>query len=384
MLYCVDLILDDDRYRTVLPQLAADKRMRALVVESTGGVAKRRVAQLAETRVSFFQPGIESVSPAALRLMNKPTTAVKNLQTLKWCGEMGILCGWNYLSVIPGEDPGDVEAAANFIRGIHHLQPPVRGPHQIAIQRFSPYFQAPEKHGLGAFNVARWMQDIFPLPHDSLRRLAYTFHSPQLDEQASHPAYALLEWAIKEWYRAWKTSFLVAVPSLGCLFVLDSRTNRRRIWHCLRGAEREVFEFCDQGQSIARVESFLAGTHLAGHAGAILNRLLANRLIVQIDDCYLSLALWFRPESKFLRTRVNEVLFCNKDLDSLGGLLNASPSEIGRWKARLLRLKLLEVGVPRLKSLAVVLLLRAAVHLAFMLAPWSAKTTRRAARLKGR
>lgn len=367
-LHCFDLIFEEERYRTILPTLARTKSVKALVLESTGGVPRGRIAQLAESHVSFFQPGIESLSPTALRLMNKPTTTPKNLQTLKWCGEMNIVCGWNYLCVIPGETPQDVEDTAVFIRNIHHLQPPVRGPHQIAVQRFSAYFQFPDRYDLGTFEVPMWMQNIFALPLQSLRHLAYTFHSPQLDQQALHPAYSVLTWAIREWHQVWNRSYLIAVPTWGCLLVLDTRPVRRRWQHCLRGAEREILEFCDQARSLADVESLIESRHLAGNATAILNNLVASRLVVHIDDRYLSVTLKYRPGCKFIRARFISIDFCNRDLDNVGRLLGSGALRIAHWKMRLFLLKLSDVTIPRIKSLTVATLLLVATRLAFMFA----------------
>jgi ribosomal peptide maturation radical SAM protein 1 len=372
-LYCIDLILESDRFRSVLPKLAGDKRIKTLVLESTGGVPRRRVKQLADSHVSFFQPGIETLSPSSLRLMNKPTTVPKNLQTLKWCAEKNIMCGWNYLAVIPGENPLDVLATASFVRNIHHLQPPVRGPHQIAIQRFSLYFQFPDEYGFEGFEVPPWMRLIFPLPLHSLYQLTYTFHSPQLDMQAAHPAYAVLTSAIREWHHVWNRSYLVAVPTIGCLFVLDTRPVRSRWWYCLRGAEREIYELCDKAQSLAKVKTFIKDRKFSGDAKAILDNLVANRIMVNIDNRYLSIALMFRPDTTLIRTRYNEIEFSMRDLNNFGKLFAAGFLKIVTWKIHLIIMKARYVGIPQIKSQIIVTLISVFARLAYMLAPKNSK-----------
>ena len=57
--------------------------------------------------MTIVQAGIESLSTHTLKLMKKGSTALMNIQTLKWCREHGVLCDWNLIYGFPGEVPDD-------------------------------------------------------------------------------------------------------------------------------------------------------------------------------------------------------------------------------------------------------------------------------------
>ena len=52
-----------------------------------------------------IQPGIESLSDHVLKLMRKGTTALQNIQLLKWCREYGVQPEWNLLSASRASRP---------------------------------------------------------------------------------------------------------------------------------------------------------------------------------------------------------------------------------------------------------------------------------------
>ena len=106
--------------------------------------------------------------------MRKGTTALRNVQLLKWRQEYHITAEWNILYGFPGETPQDYTEMLQMLPAIQHLRPPAAvGP--VRLDRFSPYFNAPEEFGLVNVWPIPSYKYLYPVTEDSLHRTAYYF-----------------------------------------------------------------------------------------------------------------------------------------------------------------------------------------------------------------
>src|SRR5260370_24175623 len=99
----VDNILDMKYFRDVLPALAEWKWPLQLFYEVKSNLSREQVHLLRDAGVRRIQPGIESLNDHILKLMKKGTTALRNIQLLKWCQEYGVTAEWSMLYGFPGE-----------------------------------------------------------------------------------------------------------------------------------------------------------------------------------------------------------------------------------------------------------------------------------------
>ncbi len=140
--------------------------------------------------------------------MNKGTTAIENVQTLKWLAAYQVQCSWNFLYSLPGERLEWYEEVARTIPRLTHLPPP-KGPLRVTMQRFSPYFTRAADSGIrlqGPSPIARLaFEDVAP---ELLRRFAYGFdyeiegRPPDLDGRIL----ALLEPLLARWREQWEAA----------------------------------------------------------------------------------------------------------------------------------------------------------------------------------
>ncbi len=143
----VDNILDMRFFKTLLPRMERLGVHTSLFYEVKANLNHAQVRQLWASGIHRIQPGVESFSDHVLQLMRKGTTALQNVQLLKWCAEFGIRADWNLLYGFPGEDAADYERMAGLLGRITHLQPPTAfGP--IRLDRFSPYHDDPAAFGM--------------------------------------------------------------------------------------------------------------------------------------------------------------------------------------------------------------------------------------------
>ena len=218
----VDNILDMRYFATVLPELARRGAPLDLFYEVKANLTRSQVRLLARAGIRHIQPGIESLSDSVLKLMRKGTTALQNVQLLKWCAEYGVLPEWNFLYGFPGEDPGQYVEMAGLIDAIRHLTPP-SGHGPVRLDRFSPYHQDPQALGMTAVRPARPYRYLYDTDHDELMRIAYYFDYAYSDRRELSYVYPALD-RIMEWQGAGSTGALVIRPAAdGSALLVDSR-----------------------------------------------------------------------------------------------------------------------------------------------------------------
>jgi len=202
--------------------------------------------------VEEVQPGIESLSTPILRLMRKGTTALQNIQFLKWARAVGLRVVWNLLMGFPGEDPAEYSRMAEMVPALVHLQPP-DGPARIRLDRFSPYFE--EREALGVCNVqpADVYRYIYPFPEEDLEQLAYFFDYDYLDGRGPWAYVRPLAEALAAWQEKADAS-LTYTRSGETLLVRDAR-GPAVAWVRLRGPQCAVYEFCDQVHAFPVIEA---------------------------------------------------------------------------------------------------------------------------------
>ena len=172
--YATDNILDLDYFETVLRELAERPRPPQLYYMMKSNLTRAQLRLLAKAGFWGIYAGIEHLSTPILRLMRKGVTGLQNVRLLKWSAEIGLAADWALCAGFPGEDPGEYQRLAEMVPSLTHLRPP-GGLYQIRVDRFSPYFTAPEAVGLANVRAGIAYRHVYPFPPADLDRLAYYF-----------------------------------------------------------------------------------------------------------------------------------------------------------------------------------------------------------------
>jgi ribosomal peptide maturation radical SAM protein 1 len=176
----VDNILDMRYFSTLLPELARRGAPLGLFYEVKANLTRQQVRLLARAGVQHVQPGVESLSDDVLRLMRKGTTALQNIQLLKWCAEYGLLPEWNFLYGFPGEDPEEYRRMTGLIDALAHLPPPT-GSGPLRLDRFSPYHEDPDTFGMTAVRPFAPYRHLYDVGPTELMQIAYYFEYEHAD-----------------------------------------------------------------------------------------------------------------------------------------------------------------------------------------------------------
>ncbi|MFT7487085.1 MAG: ribosomal peptide maturation radical SAM protein 1, partial [Candidatus Paceibacteria bacterium] len=169
----VDNILDRGYLKSVIPALAERDEDFHIFYETKADLKRDELHALANAGVRKLQPGIESLSTHTLKLMRKGVTGLQNIRLLKWCAAEGIEVAWNMLFGFPGEEPEEYERVAELLPTLAHLPPPAMGP--IVIDRFSPYHENPDEHGIELLDPLPHYPLLYDAEEPVLSELAYSF-----------------------------------------------------------------------------------------------------------------------------------------------------------------------------------------------------------------
>jgi ribosomal peptide maturation radical SAM protein 1 len=292
----VDNILDMKYFHDMLPALARAGRALQIFYEVKANLSRAQVQILHEAGVSRIQPGIESLSDHVLKLMRKGTTALRNIQLLKWAQEFGITVEWNILYGFPGETSEDYRRMLALLPAIRFLRPPcATGP--IRLDRFSPYHNSPSEFGLINVRPLKTYHYLYPFDEESLSRIAYYFDFDyEADRDPTGYAADVVAY-VHEWRSNPQSGTLCSVSRPdGSLVILDSRPGATVPELILSGLECAAYEFCDElrgGNGIVRhLRALFPGVEFSDQQVLdFLDSLVSNKLMVTDGSNYLSLAL---------------------------------------------------------------------------------------------
>ncbi|MEV5509731.1 RiPP maturation radical SAM C-methyltransferase [Streptomyces orinoci] len=284
--YAVDTILARDD--NGLAELAAAEVDITTFFEVKANLGAKELGVLRSAGVTMVQPGIESLSSGALKLLRKGATGFHNLRFLVLCRELGIDAQWNLLSAMPGETPAMLQEQLRLIPFITHLAPPSTVS-KVRVDRYSPYFERPGEFGIQLTGPEEKYRFIHPGTGVDRAALAYSFAHRETAEQADPAELTGLRRRLGARVGLWKK--LHGQSRLDYRFgpdltvVQDLRPQVGVGRRVLRGWESELFRSLIHGGRVSRAlertgEPRAAGTleewaaagwvHLEGPRGLVL------------------------------------------------------------------------------------------------------------------
>jgi ribosomal peptide maturation radical SAM protein 1 len=292
MLSIVDNILDMGYFDSVLPGLARRPLDQPIFYETKANLSRAQVRGLREAGILTIQPGIENLSDRVLKLMRKGTTALRNIQLLKWAREYGVGVEWNILYGFPGEVDADYDDTLALIPKLSHLQAP-SGIGPVRIDRFAPYYETPEAFGITGLRPLPVFDHLYPFGPETRARIACYFEADHGASLASPGLVARLGQAVDGW-RARRGATLRGVDDGAALTITDTRRTRP-LRHRLTGADRLICLACDKAQSASGIARALAragrGDVGEGRITARLDDLVAADLVIRSGSTYLFLGV---------------------------------------------------------------------------------------------
>lgn len=318
--FATDLIMPQEYYETLLPQVKNSDRDYRFYYELKGNVNRWQMSMLAD--LVHVQPGLESLSSRVLKLMKKGISATQNIQFLKWCVEFGVnIFSWHLIVGVPGEEPDDNEEAARNIPSLWHLPPPHFAVFEL--HRFSPIHRNPGRFGLSNLRPAKLYHDIFPVEQAILDDLVYRFEYDSDDFGGTPPwmiadeqdEYACsLRQAVDCWKAAHDRGASLTIEELpdGSSEICDARYPGSPKLLRLSYAETILYQFLDTSRKLEDLSTSFHSKHFAewkdigGREGITrrAKRWLEQRLLLREAGRVVALAVG-APQSR--RWQVHEL-----------------------------------------------------------------------------
>lgn len=289
----IDNILAPAYLSRLFRRLADARTDLRLHYEVRPKLTRTQLGELRRGGLVSVQPGIESFSTHVLEIMRKNTTAVRNLELLKWTTYYGIHNAYNVLYGFPGETAADYAAQAEVIRRIPHLQPP----YAMALarpDRGSPMFTSPDDHAIAFLRPSGCYRHIYPKDYD-LARIAYFFEHGLTVEQptAGHDACRAL---VADWKARWADRhrpYLRYVKTWESVSIHDGR-GAQRLGYRYDDAAATLYEACADARTAD--ELYAAVPEEREWVDRTLRGFVDRDLMLHVDDRYLALAL---PENRY-------------------------------------------------------------------------------------
>jgi len=248
-----DNILDPTYFKAVLPYLDESSLRYEIFYETKANLKRGQLESCARAGVRWIQPGLEALSDPLLDLMDKGTTALTNIQTLKWCRELGIHVNWLALFAFPGDRDEWYENMLDWVPKLLHLQAP-QAAIRVGYHRFSPYFDRAEEYGVEPVPESGYAY-VYPFATEELSQLAYFFTDPRQSARAER-LLGLIGGPLMSWKRQfWGRQSILSMRDDGQeIAILDTRKGGFPLRSRYGGLAREILLRCD---GITRRESLI-------------------------------------------------------------------------------------------------------------------------------
>lgn len=293
VIYCTDPIAPATYVNDVWPKLAHARRERPdwkIFYELKSNARRHHIARMAAAGVQRVQPGIESLSSPALRLMNKGASALQQVCFLKWARAYRLTVFYGLIAGMPGETSDQLAAMVSMIRRIYHLPPPI-DVNQLALHRFSPHFADPARYGLHDVRPFATQRTIYRCPDERIRRLCYQLDFTVPDQTTSEYVQARegLVTAVTEWQKRYDAGAGLWMRHTGdARFIVQaSSEDRFSVDVVTDPVEVLVLDECAAVTSLPRV-AHLSGTPLHT-VDAAARKLAARGLLLLEEQAALSL-----------------------------------------------------------------------------------------------
>ena len=241
----VDNIIDMSYIDAVFGKLGEEHYDLDVFIETKSNLPKRQIHTLARGGVKVMQPGIESLSDATLREMDKGVSPMQNLVCLKWSSYYNVHVSWNILLGFPNETAEDYRRQIALIPSIVHLPPP-ESVGQFWLERFSPYFTNPARYGITITGPGVAYGYVYDPARVDLRKVAYDFEyelEHRVDPALVHELIELTD----QWKRRAASAekpFLYYVKGIGFITLYDGREEKAPVRKRYDGLHAFLIEHC--------------------------------------------------------------------------------------------------------------------------------------------
>jgi ribosomal peptide maturation radical SAM protein 1 len=275
----VDNIMPFNFFKTLIPRLGDEVPDLHMFYEQKANLSLDKVEALKNAGVAIIQPGIEALSTSLLERMDKGVKAKQNIALLRYSRSVELKVNWNLLYAFPGDKNREYIETIELLPLIRHLNPP-SGLFHLSLDRFSPYFNQPEKYGITRKYPWPGFQEFIPEDADPMKLSYHFFGDYQSDSNENRDLMNEIMDDIAAWEALW-SSDTSPRPSLA---ITPLSNTSFMLWDSRSLADTQEIQFMDWDQ----VKDILVEHPLSRRDD--LRWAIDRKLFVEIDDRLVPLA----------------------------------------------------------------------------------------------
>jgi hypothetical protein len=219
----IDNSIPPEYYDELFPRLKTVIPSARILFQFRAGLTFAQLSSVSEAGATLLQPGIETLSPALLRRMDKGVTLRDIIALLRYGRSLNLDLKWNLLFGFPGDQEGEYEEMLALFPLLHHLQPPDKMM-PLRLSRYSRYQEAPGMFGIKNLRPAAVYKDILPA-QAQLDKLAVFFTGEYRSAALENPALlASLYREYKSWRESWASFRFLPLSTLLPMFHLERKS----------------------------------------------------------------------------------------------------------------------------------------------------------------
>ncbi len=296
--FFVDNILDTGKLNELFSCIRSLDRGFEIFTELRASISRQELIGMRQAGVSQVQIGVEALSTRLLRKINKGTTTIQNIETMKHCEELGIQHLSNIMLGFPGSDAEDVAETLDNLKFVAPYQPLRKV--RFWLGQNSPVALNPERYGIRRIANHPYYQRLLP---DSLANsLCLMVKTYVGDRTLQKRLWRPVTREIDNWrqhYESLRRHHFPA-PLLGYRDGGDFLLIRRRKDSTevetfrLRGSSRAIYRFCETRRTLAEIRRQFPRFSL-DQLQDFISDMVAKRLMFQEGKQVLSLAVNEEP-----------------------------------------------------------------------------------------
>lgn len=306
-----DNILGLPFFKDLIPELSRESGKYSLFYEIKSNLNRKQMCMLKEAGVNSVQPGIESLHSELLKSISKGVTARQNIELLKWALEYKIDVLWFLLLDTPGDRETWYKEMAEIFPLLVHLQPPIKM-NWVEYCRFSPYHNEQARFNLDLVPYPGYAY-IYPISHSDIPNIAYFFVDLNNDKNTQRHTEAMrkVKSNMLAWQRYWDYSTnhpkteLTMIDADNALQIVDTRPCAIQKQIVLTGLPKKIYEICDTAALPRKILETLnsdGSTNITPtQLDNELDALIDMKIMLKVDDHYLSLAVRNHPELSYAK-----------------------------------------------------------------------------------
>ncbi|MES0230116.1 RiPP maturation radical SAM C-methyltransferase [Citrobacter portucalensis] len=302
-----DHLLSKKHERELLPFISDLDLDITLFFEIKASTSKATMKHLVKANTYIVEIGIESFDTEVLSLIQKGTTALKNIRILKWAQELAITPYWTLMYGLPGETEKSLQTQIEKIKKISHLQPPLHAT-PVRLERDSLMFKNPEMYGIEKIKPIESALHTYPISQILISGFCRLFNFEYKNIEPIDNSVFELQDLIKKWKQAWHPNKLYYRKGPGFVKICDIRSEPRTI--TLRGWRMAVFLALDDVQTLQSLFRLLQSLDYSVSQADI------QSFLSEIND--INLIQWDANKLISLVPRVNLLQLQSSKLDTLG------------------------------------------------------------------